>query len=55
MARHRLDDNDNNEKWGGPELAENQDHQPHQHRRDRNSGKSEVTEPEADRTQPPPR
>ncbi|WP_236789099.1 hypothetical protein [Amycolatopsis sp. GM8] len=53
MARHRLDDNDNDDKWGGPELAEKQDHQPQRHRRERD--KAQSLDADSERTQPPPR
>ncbi|GAA5152522.1 MULTISPECIES: hypothetical protein [Amycolatopsis] len=52
MARHRFEDNDNDEKWGGPELAEQIDHQPRKHRQDREGRESR---PEAEPSPPPQR
>lgn len=53
MARHRLDDSDKQNKWGGPELAERKDSQPQRHRRDRDNSQSR--DAEAERNQPPQR
>jgi hypothetical protein len=53
MGRHRFDDSDNNDKWGGPELAERADAQPQRHRRDRDNSQSRDSD--RDRAQPPQR
>lgn len=50
MARHRFEDNDNDEKWGGPELAEKVDHEPPRHNEDRRSRRRE---PEQEPSRPP--
>ncbi|WP_160148838.1 hypothetical protein [Amycolatopsis alkalitolerans] len=39
MARHSFEENDNDEKWGGPELAEKHEGQPQSHRRERDKAK----------------
>jgi hypothetical protein len=53
MARHRLDDSDNDKRWGGPELAERKDVHPQRHRRDRDNNQSR--DADSDRNQPPQR
>lgn len=50
MARHRFDDNDNDKKWGGPELAERAEAQPQRHGQHRENAQSRDSDKE--RTQP---